>query len=126
MKSNLEVLSEKINNWLQEIADTDKIPETVKAIYIGIFEGENTYHLHIAGSNEFTPQSSDWTCNEDFEPQDKYFDSCIKNTEVNWDAFLNLIVGVIKQYITDNPMSYLVMSKHVAVGFDDGDIVSVK
>ena len=53
------------NNRLQrtrKLAAEGPLPENVKAIYIGLFEGKENYTIHFLGSAEYDPDDDDWAC----------------------------------------------------------------
>lgn len=83
----------QIINWILTISKSEQIPEGIKAVNIGLVETENGYTLYMVGSNEYDAEDSDWACNEDFVPENKYL--VVEGDSFNkmpWDHFLKEVV----------------------------------
>lgn len=127
-KSSDNTFDERIFAWLEAV--DNPAPEGITAIYIGIFESEDsTYMLHLAGSRHYDENDEDWACDEDFVPEQQYtelYTKDIKDTE--WESILNAVVSAVSRYLKTkaDSSSSLFHGKIVAVGFDDGNLVRVQ
>ena len=119
-------IEQRVNNWLQEITTTERLSASIEAIYIGLFESDPDYQIYMLGSSEYEDEDDDWACNEDFEPQQKYLGSQIKTEEMEWKTLLNEVIDIVKRHMQNHSNSILNKVKHVAVGFDDGDLVRIR
>ena len=62
----------EINQWIHKIISTEHPPDSIIAYYFGLFESLDHYMIYLSGSAEYDKEDSDWACNYDFTPQDKY------------------------------------------------------
>lgn len=126
-KSSDNTFDERIFAWLEAV--DNPVPEGIKAIYIGIFESENGYMLHLAGSRHYDENDEDWACDEDFVPEQQYTELYTKGMkDTGWESILNAVVSAVSRYLetkSDDPSSPF-HGKIVAVGFDDGNLVRVQ
>lgn len=119
----------QIINWILTISKSEQIPEGIKAVNIGLVETENGYTLYMVGSNEYDAEDSDWACNEDFVPENKYL--VVEGDSFNkmpWDQFLKDVVEILKNFVKSEEYknSILYSVPHVTTGFDGGDLEIIK
>jgi hypothetical protein len=119
-----EILSEKIKAWLDVISTKEKMPSGIRAIYIGLFEGESTYQIYFSASRIYKSDNDDWACNQDFEPELKYLDSGIL-TSHDWQLFQKEVVEAISSVLNSTDWTILKRVEHVSVGFDSGDLINI-
>ncbi len=113
--------------WLNRISDSEELPKNIIAILIGLFESDNGYTIYLIGSKTFNEDDSDWACNNDFKPKNKYFvvdDD--KLNDKNWEVILSLTIEAVKKYQRKYPDSLVEKIEHLAIGFDDGDLTIIK
>ncbi len=124
---------EVFENWLDNCLKNDPIDNAIIAIYFGLFETGCGIKLYISGSSIFTADDSDWACNNDYNPSEKYCYSIRILNEIfesKGDIFIrigkiyNVILDFINKYISKNQEVFY--SKRIAVGFDDGDLKIIK
>ncbi len=78
--------------------------------------------VYCVGSTEYDEEDSDWACNEDFAPSNKYFTPDKALGKLDWMEFNSIMNTNIKEVINAN-LSYVPESiKYVCGGFDDGDL----
>ncbi len=112
--------------WLKRISGSEMPPSNVIAYNIGIFETPDGYSVYLIGSDNYTPDDSDWACDEVFSPKERYF--AIPNEDRDWEKILSEVVTAIKIFVEspDVKTSYLSQAKFLTVGFDDGDLVRIR
>jgi len=117
----------QIQNWIEKIIATEQSQPNIIACYFGLFEGKNGYTIYLIGSSQFDEEDSDWACNNDFEPSDKYFVLPDEYQVLEWHDVLNKVVESLKKFQSTNTFkkSFL-FNARIATGFDDGDLVMVK
>ncbi len=116
------MFDEEITIWLNSINDRP----IVKAINIGLFEGENYFNVYLIGSNTYDETDDDWACNEDYIPENKYLQLPSSNS-LGWEEFQKQIILSVKKYIINfQDFSVLQNTEIVTVGFDDAELVRVK
>jgi len=120
---NLDLIEEKISQWLTDITNEGPIPEKCKTIYIGLFEGIAEYMIHFLGSVEFDPNDDDWALEkkEHYIPQHRYLKSGI-TTEIGRSDFQIKVISIIEnlKHETDLILSQV---EHIAIGFDNGGLI---
>ncbi|GHT79470.1 hypothetical protein AGMMS50262_23200 [Bacteroidia bacterium] len=117
----------KFENWIDNIINKECPDEKIVAYYFGIFEsGEKEYTLYLSGSTEFNEENSDWACNDDFEPKEKYL-SLPQYHHFEWEDVLNEIVKILQEFIHTDVYknSFLSQAKAIATGFDEGDLILI-
>ncbi|MBT3785151.1 hypothetical protein HOF92_09245 [bacterium] len=116
------MLDTKVKNWLSKIGEERSFPGDFPAIYVGIFESESTYFLHFLGSHNFDSEDGDWACEEDgdFIPANQYLNTEVSSEE-DWVIFEQKIVQILTD-IKKSEGGILKLVKHIAVGFDEGEL----
>jgi hypothetical protein len=110
--------------WLKRMNE-EKLPSDIVAINIGIFESKSGYVLYLVGSKEYDSSNSDWACNQDFVPKDKYFYVKDKNlNSLTWQEFLKTAGKSLYEIKEEQKFPSLILSRvqHITYGFDDGDL----
>lgn len=112
-----------LSNWLNRILSA-KLPENIVAFNFNLYEGvDETYHIHLIGSEEFDEDDEDWACTSYYSSEE---DICyIKRTKdiEHWDKGLEHIERLLKQYLNDGEKAFILKdSKAIGVGFVDGNI----
>ena len=120
-------IENEIAYWLKSLDEAENVPEIISALYIGIFEQEEGYCLYMIGVKVYDENDDDWACEEDYTPHYKYHkieDTAIRR--MRWETVQAKVVAAVKSYMDNHPDSLLFKHRKVAVGFDDGDLVTVK
>lgn len=91
----------------------------------GIFESENGYCVYLIGSESYDVDDDDWACDVDYEPVDKYLN--IEGVDVDPDKFLNEVITILLDIISLEKVSaWLLHTKYITVGFDDGVLEKIR
>lgn len=111
-------------NWLNGI--TNRPSGNIQAYWFGLFESEKGYVIYLTGSNNYDEVDDDWACNIDFTPENKYLDLGLKGYK--WEDVLDIATNLIKDFTKSEEYKKHFISKadHIAVGFDDGDLIKIK
>ena len=62
-----------VGAWLTRVTKSERPPADIEAYNIGIFESDGGFQLYLVGAKAYDPLDSDWACDEDFVPREKYF-----------------------------------------------------
>ena len=104
-------MKKQIEDWLLELSHNEVIPENIVALNFGIFESENGY----------------WACDVDYEPVDKYLNIEGVDVGVDSDKFLNEVITILLDIISLEKVSaWLLHTKYITVGFDDGVLEKIR
>ena len=117
---------EIFNEWLENIIKTERpVPEVI-AYYFGIFKSDEGYQTYLIGSKEFDINDSDWACNQDFEPKNKYL--TLGQEEIHWESILAQVKSLVINFTQTNTFknSFLERAQAIAIGFDDGDLFLIE
>ena len=105
-------MKKQIEDWLLELSHNEVIPENIVALNFGIFESENGYCVYLIGSESYDVDDDDWACDVDYEPVDKY---------------LNEVITILLDIISLEKVSaWLLHTKYITVGFDDGVLEKIR
>lgn len=61
-----------ITDWLNRLSQRETIPSDIKALYFGLFEGENSYVIYFIGNKNYDDDDDDWACDIDYKPGENY------------------------------------------------------
>jgi len=113
--------------WLQGVCAVENPSSDIIAYNVGLFEGENGYTVYLTGSVEYDEDDSDWACNEDFTPEERYF-VLPDSTDDEWEVAQDNVKKMLQLFIEEPAFktSFLSKAKAITVGFDDGDLERVK
>lgn len=112
----------ELEAWIKKISDR---PRKIKAINIGLFEGEKGYQAYLTGSYDYDPEDDDWACNEDYVPEQKYLE-LPDSHGLEWEVIQNTVSEYISEIIEESSDTILNHVSVVTVGFDDGDLIRIK
>lgn len=121
-------ISIHIHNWISKICETEHPDDSIIAYHFGLFESDKGYTIYLAGSAEFDEDDSDWACNSDFEPEEKYLLLPDEFQNQSWEEVLDKAVASLTAYTTTATFqsSFLATVTAITTGFDDGDLVRIK
>ena len=136
----------EIVNWLQQLIADDPIPETVVAIWIGIFkladDDRETPAIYFVGADTYDKDDIDWACDPAYLPEGRYvqpgilqqIDDIAKADEENYE-FLDWILPVAYCTFTFDEIIRTKINKklflkhkdklYAAVGHDSGDYMDL-
>lgn len=115
-------------DWLSKLCDAEFPDESIVAYNFGLFETQNGYTIYLIGSKEFDNDDSDWACNNDFEPEHKYFDLPANDYKsLSWQQVMDKIVSELTAFSKSSRFrnSYFSQAQAITTGFDDGDLVQI-
>jgi len=82
---SLDLASEKevLKDWLQDLASKSPIPETVSALWVGLFKhtqdglpageaGKEMYVIYLAGADNYSKDDIIWTSTPTYLPENRY------------------------------------------------------
>ena len=76
-------------------------------------------------SESYDVDDDDWACDVDYEPVDKYLN--IEGVDVDPDKFLNEVITILVDIISLEKVSaWLLHTKYITVGFDDGVLEKIR
>lgn len=119
----------EFNNWISDINSHENPSKDIIAFWFGLFETENGFTMYLIGSKEFAENDDDWTCNEDFEPKDKYLNLPNESTTGrNFENVLEDSIDILRAFLESNDFKTSIFSSSIAIaiGFDDGDLIRIK
>ncbi|MCD8386222.1 MAG: hypothetical protein LUD17_04940 [Bacteroidales bacterium] len=119
-----------VKEWLERVEEATQKEEVegISAYNVGLFESEDGYCAYLMGAKEYDPDDSDWACEEDYTPEERYLPISAALTEgVEWEAFLNQMVEVLKDIMPGLSASEDSMwhGRVITTGFDDGDLLRI-
>ena len=98
-------MKKQIEDWLLELSHNEVIPENIVALNFGIFESENGYCVYLIGSESYD----------------------IEGVDVDPDKFLNEVITILLDIISLEKVSaWLLHTKYITVGFDDGVLEKIR
>jgi hypothetical protein len=124
-KTNTPDNKKELFAWLNNINLNSKPTNDVKAYWFGLFETPNGYTIYLTGSNTYDENDSDWACNVDFAPKEKYMELGLKGYK--WEDVLKIAIDLVKSFIEseDYKKHFISKADHIAIGFDDGDLIKI-
>lgn len=127
----------EFQSLLSSIFKKDPLPSTIIALNLGILESNEGTSYYISGSSEWSKESSDWACNNDYFPEQRYIDLLIHDkidelSEENYDAYIFLALSIAALYLIeffennkDQFINFHRPKLFISTGFDDGDIYNI-
>ena len=111
--------------WLDLILKNELNSE-IKAINFNLYEDtDNKWSVELVGTFSFDKDNDDWACDVDYEPVDKYLN--IEGVDVDPDKFLNEVITILLDIISLEKVSaWLLHTKYITVGFDDGVLEKIR
>jgi hypothetical protein len=115
--------------WLAASLAED-IPKEVEAFAFNLFETANVqekFGIEIIGSAEFDEEDSDWACEEIWSATPRSIHIPVHWSGAEWQQCLDKCCDLVKSACDEGEPAFtrLTNSKAVAVGFVDGDLVTV-
>ena len=120
-------MTSMLGKWLEEVVRDEKPAATVIAFKIGLFESPEGYCAYLSGAQRYSEEDPEWARDETFTPAHRY---CVLGELSGRDRkdVQGSVVESVRTFL-DSPhgaASFLAKARAVTVGFDDGDLVSVK
>ncbi|MDR3157870.1 MAG: hypothetical protein LBU11_02430 [Zoogloeaceae bacterium] len=114
---------ETIRAWILEIDAKEKIPENIVALSFNLYE---PYGLELVGSKRYCKDDEDWACEEDFVPERRDCPGFELPSVLGWEDVLDRVAHILKELSCELPDTQIFKVKHIALGFVDGCLVSIK
>jgi len=111
--------------WL-DLLLKNELSSEIKAIIFNLYEDtDNKWSVELVGTFSFDKDNDDWACDVDYEPVDKYLN--IEGVDVDPDKFLNEVITILLDIISLEKVSaWLLHTKYITVGFDDGVLEKIR
>jgi hypothetical protein len=117
----------ELKKWINGIISKEQPSEDIIAYYFGLFESLDHYMIYLSGSTEYDAEDPDWACNNDFTPEDKYL-RLQEYRGMSWQEVLEKVriqlEAILETEVPSN--SFLGKASAIAIGFDDGDLVTIR
>lgn len=120
---NSNTLKTVIKDWLIEIDKTDKLPTDIIALSFNLFE---PFGLELVGSTWYDKEDEDWACEEAFIPTQRICPNFYVSENFGWEKVLEIVTQILKELVFELSSIKLLKVKHIAVGFVDGDLITIK
>ncbi len=124
VKIDGNIVKEVIKEWIKKIDEEKSIGKEIKALYFGI--GEIDYSLRLTGAIEYDKEDEDWACDEDYIPKNEECRDIEYPEGIDPEKVLRIIKKALKEIISEFKEIELFKGRHVAVGFDDGELYIIK
>lgn len=124
VKIDGNIVKEVIKEWIKKIDEEKSIGKEIKALYFGI--GEIDYSLRLTGAIEYDKEDEDWACDEDYIPKNEECREIEYPEGIDPEKVLRIIKKALKEIISEFKEIELFKGRHVAVGFDDGELYIIK
>ncbi|SDD46344.1 hypothetical protein [Aquimonas voraii] len=103
------------------------IPPATAAFHINLYEGEESVHVQIIGTESFTsgenPETDYWPGAETFTTGEDVFEIPFAVAGSDWKEWLKTGTEMINSYIANGAQSRVLRcAKGVGLGFVDGDM----
>ena len=116
-----------IGEWLSEVVRDERPAPEIVAFNVGLFESPEGFCAYLCGSKTYSEDDSEWACEEDFTPAHRY---CVLGElgGQGWKEVKESVIDSVREFLDSRPGadSFLAKARAVTVGFDDGDLVSVR
>lgn len=116
-------LKETVRKWISDIDKTEKIPANIIALSFNLYE---PYGIELVGSERYDDEDEDWACEEDFVPRQRICPGFNISREFKWEEVLEVVTVILKELLAEMPDSQVFGIKHIATGFVDGNLVTIK
>ena len=143
LQVDIEIENIEMIQWLQEIFTSVKIPNEIKAIWIGILQyldedNIEKYGSYFGGSVQFDSNDIDWASDLNYLPEDRYFSIECINTIMSsldnecddyfiWDWIIPIAITsfiyqeIFKKLGEIHNTSFRYTDYNIACGYDSGD-----
>jgi hypothetical protein len=118
--------TEDFKLWL-ECAFKAGVPTSVVAFAFNLYEPaliKNTkFAIEIIGSGKFSPDDSDWACDEIWRPEVRQINIPISFSTDNWQDCLRIMRTLLTNIIAENnEITKCFYGRGVGLGFVDGEL----
>ncbi|MHA6492969.1 hypothetical protein ACX0MV_06920 [Pseudomonas borbori] len=108
--------------WLDEVL-SKALPKNTAAFHFNLYEGSESVHVQLMGTDSFVGVTDYWPGNETFSTEEAVFEVPFESAGDEWPEWLEYLKRLVSSYITTgNNSAVLRNSKGVGIGFVDGDM----
>jgi len=127
MQQSKEDIIEQIHRWIINIDSQQEIPITIKAFNIGIIKSTSDYQIYLIGAEKYDPKDEDWSCVEDFVPNNKYLSLGLQTNYWEWQEILSIVKESLETFIQREASNktFIHLAEYVTTGFDDGNLIII-
>ena len=109
-----------LDNKIKEIPDDQK--KQIVSYNFNLYEGINSYHIQLIGSNSNPENLEDWYCDEVYTSGEDVFIIKASIFIKTWEKALNLCKKLVNEYLKKGEYAtQLKEKKYIGIGFVDGD-----
>lgn len=122
-------LKHQFIEWMSRIAKSNRPSTDIIAFNFGLFETGNGFTVYLIGSRSFDKEDDDWATEIDFEPKEKYFEIDPNETRgLDWNEVREKVKTLLSEFVSSDLFrdSILKQSKHITIGFDDGELEVIR
>jgi hypothetical protein len=122
-------LNELLGEWINKIENYSKPHSEIKALSFGLFESDKGFTIYLTGAKVYNSENDDWATEIDYEPLAQYKYLLLSSGDVRgvrWEELLEKVKAELEIIINTNPKYTLFKNRIVAIGFDDGDLYTIK
>lgn len=120
-----KIVKSRFFAWVDE-ALAQPIAEGTVAFHFNLYEGTDSVHVQIIGTDSFEATEDDLEGDETFSTGEDVFYVPFKDAGADWTDWLKSLKHLVSEYIASGERSdVLRRSRGVSIGFVDGDICVV-
>jgi hypothetical protein len=100
-----------------------KIPATTIAFHFNLYQGTESVHVQIMGTEFFSEEGEYWPGEENFSTGENIFHVPFADAGAEWPEWLESVKQLVIGYIESGKMAAVLRrSQGVGIGFVDGDM----
>lgn len=117
----------EFESWLDSLLENNDMPDETLAFCFNLYEEsseDSVYSVQLVACDKFDKNDSDWACEEVWSSEEDIF--CIELSDEqdrDWKSAQALIKSWVQEYMKE---CEILSSKHVAIGFVDGELEYIK
>ena len=107
--------------WIDD-AIASSPPSEIIAFNVNLYD--SPFRADLIGAASYDSNDTDWACEEDWEPKERFFEFPEELSNLPWEERLELVKSALNSLISSNRISSsrFRSSKALAVGFVDGEL----
>lgn len=112
----------KFFSWVDEALD-QPIPKTTVAFHFNLYEGRDSVHVQLMGTESFDRGDEYWPGRKTFSTGEEIFEVPFESAGAKWPDWLEALKVLVNEYIASGSRSDILRnSQGVGIGFVDGDM----
>lgn len=126
MTNSISLVKQEFFRWVDQ-ALAGSIPETTVAFHFNLYEGTDSVHVQLIGTESFVPgevpERDYWPGAETFSTGEGIFEIPFSVAGSEWKEWLKTSIEMAQSYIASGDKSNVLRaSKGIGIGFVDGDM----